>query len=66
MIFELRRYRLKPGQREGWVKWMEEKIVPYQVALGAGVLGSLVGEEDPDLCVWIRRFESERERARLG
>ncbi|MFA5914189.1 MAG: NIPSNAP family protein [Burkholderiales bacterium] len=65
MIFELRQYRLKPGQRERWVKWMEEKIIPYQVSLGVAVLGSFVAEDDPDLYVWIRRFASEEERERL-
>lgn len=65
MIFELRQYRLKPGQRERWVKWMEEKIIPYQVALGVVVLGSFIAEEDPDLYVWIRRFDNEKERQRL-
>jgi NIPSNAP len=65
MIFELRQYRLKPGQRERWVKWMEEKIIPYQVALGVVIIGSFIAEEDPDLYVWIRRFDSEQERQRL-
>ncbi len=65
MIFELRQYRLKPGQRERRVKWMEEKIIPYQVSLGVAVLGSFVAEDDPDLYVWIRRFASEEERERL-
>ena len=65
MIFELRQYRLKPGQRERWVKWMEEKIIPYQESLGVAVLGSFVAEEDPDVYVWIRRFASEQERVRL-
>ena len=65
MIFELRQYRLKPGQRERWVKWMEERIIPYQVSLGVAVLGSFVAEDDPDLYVWIRRFASEEERERL-
>lgn len=65
MIFELRQYRLKPGQRERWVKWMEEKIIPYQVSLGVAVLGSFIVEDDPELYVWIRRFASEQERQRL-
>ncbi len=65
MIFELRQYRLKPGQRERWVKWMEEKIIPYQTGLGVVVVGSFIAEEDPDVYVWIRRFDSEQERARL-
>jgi hypothetical protein len=65
MIFELRQYRMKPGQRERWVKWMEEKIIPYQVSLGVTVLGSFIAEEDPDVYVWLRRFDSEQERQRL-
>ncbi len=65
MILELRRDRLKPGQRERWVKWMEEKIIPYQASLGVTVLGSFIAEEDPDLYVWLRRFDSEQERQRL-
>jgi len=65
MIFELRQYRTKPGQRERWVKWMEEKIIPYQVSLGVTVLGSFISDEDPDLYVWLRRFDSEQERQRL-
>lgn len=65
MIFELRQYRLKPGQRERWVKWMEEKIIPYQVGMGVVVVGSFIAEEDPDVYVWIRRFDNEQERARL-
>ena len=65
MIFELRQYRLKPGQRERWVKWMEEKIIPYEVGLGVVVVGSFIAEEDPDVYVWIRRFDNEQERARL-
>ena len=65
MIFELRQYRLIPGQRERWVKWMEQKIIPYQVSLGVVVIGTFIAEEDPDLYVWIRRFASEEERERL-
>jgi hypothetical protein len=29
MFFELRQYRVKPGQRERWVKFMEEEIIPF-------------------------------------
>lgn len=65
MIFELRQYRMKPGQREAWVKFMDEVIIPYQVSKGMVVVGSFVGEQEEDLYVWIRRFESEEERVRL-
>jgi hypothetical protein len=65
MFFELRQYRVKSGQRENWVKLMEEKIIPFQIAQGMVVLGSFVGEQEEDLYVWIRRFESEEEREAL-
>ena len=65
MIFELRQYHLHPGQRDNWVKCMEEEIIPFQVKMGMVILGSFVGEDDDSVYVWIRRFESEAERKRL-
>ena len=65
MFFELREYRTLPGQREDWVRFMEEEIIPFQVSKGMVILGSFVGEEEDDLYVWLRRFESEEERENL-
>jgi len=65
MFFELRQYRTKPGQRERWVKFMEEVIIPFQISKGMVVSGSFVGQEEDDLYIWIRRFESEEERQAL-
>jgi hypothetical protein len=62
MFFELRQYRTKPGQRQKWVKFMEEVIIPFQVSKGMVILGSFVGQEEDDLYVWVRRFASEDER----
>jgi hypothetical protein len=44
---------------------MEEVIIPFQVSKGMVIVGSFVAQEDPDLYVWIRRFESEEEREQL-
>ncbi len=63
MFFELRQYRTRPGQRDAWVKVMEERIIPGQTAAGAVIVGSFVGTEEDDLYVWIRRFESEEQFA---
>jgi hypothetical protein len=65
MFFELRQYHIRPGQRDNWVKCMEEEIIPFQVKMGMVILGSFVGEEDQSVYVWIRRFENEGERKRL-
>jgi hypothetical protein len=64
-FYELRQYRMRPGQRDAWLKFMEEEIVPFQVSKGMVISGMFVGEEDKDLFVWLRRFESEEERERL-
>jgi len=65
MFFELRQYRIKGGQRETFVKHMEEEVIPFQIEKGMVVVGSFVAQEEDDLYVWMRRFESEEERERL-
>jgi hypothetical protein len=65
MLFELRQYRTRPGQRENWVKFADEEIIPFQTSRGMQIVGSWVGEGDSDEFIWIRRFESEAERERL-
>ncbi len=65
MFFELRQYRVVPEKREEWVRMMEEEIIPFQIAQGMVVIGSFVGQEQEDLYVWIRRFESEEQRQAL-
>jgi len=44
---------------------MEETIIPFQISKGMVVIGSFVGQEEDDLYVWIRRFESEEQREQL-
>ena len=65
MFFEFRQYRIKDGRRDEWVKLMEEEVIPFQTSKGMVVAGSFTGEQEPDLYVWIRRFDSEEERLQL-
>lgn len=65
MLFELRQYRVRPDRRDEWVELMEKVIIPFQASKGMVIVGSFVAEEEPDLYVWIRRFESEEDRQRL-
>ena len=65
MFFELREYRIKDGKRDRWVEVMEKKIIPFQVSKGMVAVASFVAKDEPDLYVWIRRFESEEEAERL-
>ena len=65
MFYELREYRIFPGKRDEWVKFMEEAIIPFQSSKGMVITASFVSEEDDDLYIWIRRFASEEERIKL-
>ena len=65
MFYELRRYRINEGRMDEWVRFMEETIIPFQVAKGMVIAGSFRGEEDDTTYVWLRRFASEAERERL-
>jgi hypothetical protein len=64
-FYELRQYKVLPGQLEGWVKMMETEIIPFQVSKGMVITGSYYGETDPSVYVWLRRFDSEAERVAL-
>ena len=64
MFYELRRYKIKDGKMDEWVKFMEERIIPFQVSQGMVIAGSFRGEDDTTY-VWLRRFASEAEREQL-
>lgn len=44
---------------------MEDEIIPFQTAQGMTIVASFVGQEEDDLYIWVRRFESEEQRERL-
>jgi hypothetical protein len=46
VFFELRHYKVKPGKMDGWVKIMEEQIIPFQVSKGMVICASFRGETD--------------------
>jgi quinol monooxygenase YgiN len=65
MLFELRRYETEPGTRDRLVEVMEADVIPFQTSKGVVILGSFVAEEDPNVYVWLRRFEDEEHRKAL-
>ncbi len=62
MLFELRQYRIRPGQQARWVEFMEDVIIPFQASKGMVILGSFTDETDESVYFWIRRFRDEAER----
>ncbi len=61
-FYELRQYKVQPGKLAGWVKIMEEEIIPFQVSQGMVITGSFQGETDSSVYIWLRRFDSEEQR----
>ncbi len=65
-VFELRRYRLRPGARERLIGLFEERFVAPQQAAGMAVLGRYRMKDDPDAFVWLRSYSTmERRRQAL-
>lgn len=65
MLFELRRYEIRSGRRAEWVALMENTIIPFQVSKGVVVIGSFTSETEPDVYIWMRRFDDEAARVRI-
>jgi hypothetical protein len=65
VFFELRQYRILNNRMTDWVRLMEEEIIPFQVSKGMVVVGSFTSPDEPDLYIWIRRFDCEEECTRL-
>jgi hypothetical protein len=65
VFFELRHYQIRPGQREKWVRLMEEVIIPFQSSKGMVIVGSFIDLQDDNHYIWMRRFEDEADRERL-
>ena len=65
MIVEVRRYRIKPGRREEFLRFFEERSVPALEAHGMRVLGPLVDLENPNAFVWLRAFPSLEAREEM-
>jgi hypothetical protein len=40
MLFELRQYWARPGQRDKWVQFFEAEILPFQTSKGMQIVAS--------------------------
>ncbi|HEX5120235.1 MAG TPA: NIPSNAP family protein [Pseudonocardiaceae bacterium] len=55
-IVELRRYTLRPGQRDVLIELFDREFVETQEATGMRILGQFRDLGDPDQFVWVRSF----------
>ena len=64
-VFEVREYPVREGKMDEWISFMEEKIVPFIVSKGMVPVAMFKSPKDPNLFLWIRRFENEAHRTEL-
>lgn len=58
MIVEVRRYRIKPGRRDEFIRFFEARSIQAQVDHGMAILGPLLDVENPNAFVFLRAFPS--------
>ncbi len=64
-IVEIRKYKIKPGQRDRFVE-LFEKNLGHQVEHGLRVVGQFRSLDDDDTFVWILAFKNQEERLHLS
>ena len=52
MRFQLRMYRVRPGEMDEWIREWSEQVLPLRRRQGFSVLGPWVAREE-DLFVWL-------------
>ncbi|MDF2708294.1 MAG: hypothetical protein K0R62_3946 [Nonomuraea muscovyensis] len=66
VIYEFRRYTLRPGRRDELIELFEREFVESQEAAGMGVVGQFRDVDEPDVFCWMRKFpDMEARRAAL-
>jgi hypothetical protein len=65
MIIEVRTYTIKPGLRDRFIEFFEERAIPEQQAVGIRVFGPLLDTENPNVFLFLRSFPSLEERERM-
>lgn len=65
MIIEIRKYTLKPGKREDFIRFFESVNRPALRAAGMQVFGPMRDEEHPDVVHWMRAFDSQEHREQV-
>lgn len=64
MLVEIRRYIVKPGRRDEFVRFFQGEVRPAMEAAGMRILGVYVGVEDSRSFFYLRGFHTSEERDR--
>ena len=62
MLMEIRIYKIRPGMRQKFIEFFENKTIEPQEACGMRILGQFRSLQDDDTFVWLRGFENAQDR----
>ena len=65
MIVEVRSYRIKPGHRDEFIIFFENRVIPGLRSVGMKIIGPLLDIENPNKFVWLRSFPSLDDREQM-
>lgn len=65
MIIEMRHYTLRPGMREAFIRYFEQKNRPALRDAGMPVFGPMRDLEHPDKVHWMRAFATLEDREKI-
>ena len=63
-IVEIRTYTTKPGKREEFIRFFEERTLSPQAEVGIRIPGQFRSLDDENKFVWTRSFRNQAERVR--
>ena len=63
-VLEFRNYILQPGQRDAFIDYFNQNILPQQESLGGHILNEFNLEDSADNFVWLRGFEDINARSK--
>lgn len=64
MLVEIRRYTIKSGRRDEFVRFFHDEVQPAMESVGMRILETYVGAEDNQTFVYLRSFETAADRTR--
>ncbi|CCN68784.1 conserved hypothetical protein [Vibrio nigripulchritudo SFn118] len=67
-MIELREYKLFEGEKENWLKFMDEVVLPHQIKCGMKILFQSIYEDESKNVwfVWARQYDSEEHKIKAN
>ena len=62
MLLEIRIYKIRPGMRQKFIEFFENRTIAPKEECGMRILGQFWSVQDDNTFVWLRAFENAEDR----